>query len=141
MCLTVPPHLLLSGKCRIRKGGYFFTRRFLPESLLILGISGSFFPESPLILGDSRIFPGIFLYFRRFRPFVPESHLILGDILAFFGNRNLLLFLSESLPVSEHRLAIASSRCWSPHQSHPDSLRRRSPKHQIIPRLTTKAKY
>ena len=29
--------------------------------------------------------------------------------------------VSESLPVSEHRLAIASSRCWSPHQSHPDS--------------------
>ena len=49
--------------------------------------------------------------------------------------------MSESLQVSEHRLAIASSRCWFPHQSHPDSLRRRSPKHQIIPRLTTKAKY
>ena len=34
--------------------------------------------------------------------------------------------VSECCPVSEHRLAIASSRCWSPHLSHPDSLRRRS---------------
>ena len=42
----------------------------------------------------------------------------------------------------QHRLdSLTHHRCWTPHHSHPEALRRRSPEHQIIPRLTTKAKY
>ena len=49
--------------------------------------------------------------------------------------------LSECCPVSEHRLAIASSRCWTPHHKSSRLSKKKKPKHQIIPRLTTEAKY